>query len=44
MALVSALMKEVDAGRLTLEQKVKVEQEDVVGGTGSLQRKTFRRM
>lgn len=41
MALVSALMKEVDAGRLTLEQKVKVEQEDVVGGTGSLQKETF---
>ena len=41
MALVSALMKEVDAGRLTLEQKVKVEQEDVVGGTGSLQKENF---
>lgn len=41
MALVSALMKEVDAGRLTLEETVKVEKEDVVGGTGSLQKETF---
>ncbi|WP_411552771.1 serine hydrolase [Paenibacillus lautus] len=41
MALVSALMKEVDAGKLTLEETVKVEKEDVVGGTGSLQKETF---
>ncbi|CAG7653920.1 serine hydrolase [Paenibacillus allorhizosphaerae] len=41
LALVSALMQQVDAGRLSLEQHVTVEPDDVVGGTGSLQKETF---
>ncbi|CAM3486772.1 serine hydrolase [Marinicrinis lubricantis] len=41
LALVSALMKQVDAGELTLDQTVTVEPEDVVGGTGSLQEEQF---
>lgn len=41
MALVSALMQQVDKGALTLDQKVTVKPEDVVGGTGSLQKESF---
>lgn len=41
MALVSTLMQQVDKGVLTLDQKVTVKPEDVVGGTGSLQKETF---
>ena len=41
MALVSTLMQQVDKGALTLDQKVTVKPDDVVGGTGSLQKETF---
>lgn len=41
MALVSTLMQQVDKGALTLDQQVTVEPDDVVGGTGSLQKETF---
>lgn len=41
LALVAALMKQVDAGVLTLDQKVTVDPTDVVGGTGSLQKEQF---
>ncbi|CAG7644335.1 hypothetical protein PAESOLCIP111_04669 [Paenibacillus solanacearum] len=41
LALVSALMQQVDAGKLSLDRAVTVKPEDVVGGTGSLQKETF---
>jgi beta-lactamase class A len=41
MALVTALMRQVDRGVLSLEDQVTVKPEDVVGGTGSLQYETF---
>lgn len=41
LALVAALMQQVDRGALTLEDTVTVEPDDVVGGTGSLQKESF---
>ncbi|KAA9004125.1 serine hydrolase [Paenibacillus spiritus] len=41
MALVSALMQQVDNGTLKLSDTVTVEPADVVGGTGSLQKESF---
>ncbi|WP_256761761.1 serine hydrolase [Cohnella sp. WQ 127256] len=41
MALVSTLMLQVDAGKKSLSDTVTVEPDDVVGGTGSLQKETF---
>ncbi|MFP4976580.1 serine hydrolase [Paenibacillus sp. CN-4] len=41
LALAAALMKQVDAGRIALSDTVTVKPEDVVGGTGSLQKETF---
>jgi len=41
MALVTALMRQVDRGVLSLEDRVTVLPEVVVGGTGSLQYETF---
>ncbi|MCQ6562617.1 serine hydrolase [Paenibacillus mendelii] len=41
VALISALLQQVDKGVLTLDKLVTVEKSDVVGGTGSLQKETF---
>lgn len=40
-ALVTELMRQVDAGVLALDDTVTVEPDDVVGGTGSLQKESF---
>lgn len=41
LALAAALLKQVDAGQIALTDSITVEQGDVVGGTGSLQKESF---
>lgn len=41
LVLAATLMQQVDKGLLSLDQKVTVEPDDVVGGTGSLQKESF---